>query len=507
MESIVLTTAGVALGFVVAMATAPLLMRYLPDMLGTHIQPSFRGPVLLFVTGIAVLCSLLCGLVPAWQRTQPGWFNALQEAGRSGTSGVVHQRARAFLVVAQIALSLLLLAGAGLMLTSFKALEQVETGFQPNGLLSARFTLPQSVYGPVPVANPSSDKDAAAKQAKAAEDASDAKVAAFYSALQDRLQDIPGVSSAGLADSVPFDNNGGSASFYVQGRPTGPNDPGPHGNIHMVSPGYFSALRVPLLMGRDFAPQDRQGTELVAIVDTTLAHQYWPGKNPIGEHIGFNDRVKGPWYTIVGLVAHARASSLESDTNEGFYYLPAAQGPQLSTAIVARSSRSAEDLKGDLGAAVRSVDSSIPIYDVKTMEERVNESLIGRRFVVLLLTTFAALALLLAALGLYGVISYSVRLRTREMGVRMALGAQRGEVMQMVLLQGARLAAIGVVLGALFAALLSRVFSSLLFKVGVLNAMPWIAATAILVATVLLASYLPARRAASIEPMKALRTE
>ena len=245
----------------------------------------------------------------------------------------------------------------------------------------------------------------------------------------------------------------------------------------------------------------------MAVIDTTLAHQYWPGKNPIGEHIGFNDRVKGPWYTIVGLVAHARASSLESDTNEGFFYLPAAQSPQLSTAIVVRSSRSAESLTGDLGAAVRAVDSSVPIYDVKTMEQRVDESLIGRRFVVLLLTSFAALALLLAALGLYGVISYSVRLRTRELGVRMALGAQRGEVMQLVLLQGARLAAIGVVLGALFAALLSRVFSSLLFKVGVLNAMPWIAATAILVATVLLASYLPARRAASIEPMKALRTE
>jgi len=164
-------------------------------------------------------------------------------------------------------------------------------------------------------------------------------------------------------------------------------------------------------------------------------------------------------------------------------------------------------LTSDLGAAVRAVDSSVPIYDVKTMEQRVDESLIGRRFVVLLLTSFAALALLLAALGLYGVISYSVRLRTRELGVRMALGAQRGEVMQLVLLQGARLAAIGVVLGALFAALLSRIFSSLLFKVGVLNAMPWIAATAILVATVLLASYLPARRAASIEPMKALRME
>jgi ABC-type lipoprotein release transport system permease subunit len=512
-ESIVLTVAGVALGFVVAMATAPLLLRYLPDMLGTHIHPSFHGPVLLFVTGIAVLCSLLCGLVPAWQRTQPGWFNALQEGGRSGTGSIMHQRARSALVVAQIALSLLLLTGAGLLLTSLKALEQVETGFQPSGLLSARFSLPQSVYGvkpPVTSASAVKDaaaKDAAAKAATAAQDASDAKVAAFYRALQDRLHGIPGVSSAALADSVPFDNQGGSASFFIQGSPAGPNDPGPHGNVQVVSPGYFSTLGVPLMMGREFVPQDHQGTERVAVVDTVLARQYWPGKNPIGEHIGFDDRVKGPWYTVVGMVGHARATSLESDTNEGFYYFAAAQAPQLSTAIVVRSSRSPADLKGDLAAAVRSVDSSVPIYDVKTMERRVDESLIGRRFVVLLLTMFAGLALLLAALGLYGVISYSVRMRTRELGVRLALGAQRGEVMQLVLLQGLRLALVGVILGALAALASSRIFSSLLFKVGMLNPLPWIAAVAILVATVLLASYLPARRAASIEPMQALRTE
>jgi ABC-type lipoprotein release transport system permease subunit len=510
-ESIVLTVAGVALGFVLAMTTAPLLLRFLPDMLGTQIQPSFRGPVLLFVTGIAVLCSLLCGLVPAWQRTQPGWFNALQEGGRSGTGSLVHQRARSSLVVAQIALSLLLLTAAGLLLTSLKALEQVETGFQPSGLLSARFSLPQSIYGVVePVSSASAVKDeaakeAAAKEAAAAQAASDAKTAAFFSALQDRLQGIPGVSSATLADSVPFDNQGGSASFHVKGESLPPNSPGPHGNLRVVSPDYFSTLRVPLVTGRDFVPQDRQGTELVAIIDTVLAHQYWGNKNPIGEHIGFD--TKGPWYTVVGLVSHARASSMESDTNEGFYYLDAAQGPQLSTAIVVRSSRSPSDLKGDLAAAVRSVDSSVPIYDVKTMEERVNESLVGRRFVVLLLTTFAGLALLLASLGLYGVISYSVRMRTRELGVRMALGARRDTVMQLVLLQGLRLAVIGVFLGALAALAFSRIFSSLLFKVGMLNPLPWIAAMAILIATVLLASYLPARRAASIEPMKALRTE
>ncbi len=392
------------------------------------------------------------------------------------------------------------------MVSSLKAVEQVETGFRPSGLASARFSLPPSVYGPVPpAANPSLSKEEAAKLETAAQDASDAKVAAFYSALEERLHSIPGVSSAAIADSVPFDNQGGMASFNIKGQTLAPNDPGPHGNIHVVSPDYFSTLGVPMVMGRDFTAQDRQKTELVAIVDTVLAHQYWPGKNPVGEHIGFG--TKGPWYTIVGMVAHSRASSLESDKNEGTYYLDAAQGPQLTNAILVRGSRAPESLKDEIAAAVSSVDSSIPIYDVKTMEQRVDASLIGRRFVVLLLTTFAGLALLLAALGLYGVISYSVRLRTRELGVRMALGAQRTRVLQLVLLQGMRLALIGIVCGVLAAVALGRAFSSLLFQVGVLNAGPWLIAICALIAVVLLATYLPARRAASIEPMQALRTE
>ena len=504
LESIVLTVAGVGLGYAVAALAAPLLVHGLPSILGSQIQASFGGPVLIFVTLVATLCSLLCGVVPAWHRTRAGWADALQE-GRSSTGTVVHQRARSSLVVAQIALSLLLLAASGLLLSSLRAVEQVETGFQPRGVLSARFSLPTAVYGPVPVVHPSSDKDVAAKQEQAAQDESDLKVSAFYAALLDRLHSIPGITNAALTDSVPFDNNGGSSSFNIKGQTVPPGQPGPHANIRMVSSRYFATLGVPLLMGRDFAPQDRKGTELVAIVDTTLAKQYWPGKNPIGEHLGFD--TKGPWYTIVGLVVHSRLSSLESDPNEGTYYLDAMQGPILSTAIAVRSSRSEASLAGDLAAAVRSVNPSVAVYDVKSMEQRVDESLVGRRFVVLLLTTFAGLALLLAALGLYGVISYSVRLRTRELGVRMALGARRGKVMQLVLLQGARLAAIGIVCGFLTALALGRIFSSLLFQVGMLSAMPWLAAILALVAVVLLATLLPARRAASIEPMQALRSE
>lgn len=483
LESIVLTVGGLVLGSAVAIITAPLLLHALPRMLGSQIEPSFRGPVLLFVVAIAVVCSLLCGVVPAWHRTRPGWFNALQEGSRSGTTSVASQRVRSSLVVAQIALSLLLLAASGLLLSSLEALQRVETGFDPHAVLSASFSLPKTVY----------DKDE--------------KQAAFFTALEDRLRAIPGVSTAALIDSVPFSGDGGFASFLIKGQPVNPNQPAPHGGIRLVSSGYFETMRVPVLLGRTFTDQDRLGSQMVAMVDDVLARQYWPGQNPIGQYIGFDDDGKGPWYQIVGIVKHSRSSSLEADGNEGSYFLSILQNPFPGGSLVVRSPQSPDSLKTVVAAAVRSVDAGIPIYDVKTMEERVDESLIGRRFVVLLLTTFAGLALLLAALGLYGVISYSVRLRTRELGVRMALGAQRSRVMRMVLMQGARLAAIGIVCGILGAIAFGRIFATLLFKVGMLSAIPWLVAIATLIAVVLLATFLPARRAASIEPMQALRTE
>ena len=482
-ESTVLTAAGLVVGFLVALAATPLLLHGLPPSLAEHLRISFMGPVLLFVVTIAVVCSLLCGVVPAWHRTQPGWYGALHESGRSGTAGRGGQRARSVLVVGQVALSLLLLAGAGLLFSSLKAIETVETGFQAGGVATAYFSLPRTVY----------EKDE--------------QQAAFMTSLTERLRAIPGAQSAAIIDAIPFSNNGGSASFFIQGQPRSGNTPPPHGNIHLISPGFFATLRIPFLQGRDFTDGDRKTTEQVAIVDEVLARQYWPGQNPIGQHISLNDPDKGPWTTIIGMVRHSRENSLEADTNEGVYYLPMAQVPNQTAGLLVRSSQSAEALASDLAAAVRAGDSSVPIYDVKTLEQRVNESLIGRQFVVMLLGTFAVLALLLAALGLYGVISYSVRVRTREMGVRMALGAPRAQVLRMVLLQGLRLAAFGVGFGVLAAFLLGRLFSSLLFKVSLLHIAPWLAAIAALVATVLLASYLPARRAASIEPMKALRTE
>jgi predicted permease len=307
-------------------------------------------------------------------------------------------------------------------------------------------------------------------------------------------------------DALPFTDGGGSASFLIQGRAQGPSDQVPHGNIREVSPEYFATLRIPLLRGRVFTPGDRLKTEPVVVIDQTLAHQYWPNQDPIGQHINFGD--KSPWRVIVGVVQHAKSSSLESDTTEGFYYLPLAQAPQNMAAIVVRTSSShPENLATALQSALRAVDPNQPIYDVKTMEQRVDDSLVSRRFLVVLLSIFAGLALLLAALGLYGVISYSVRLRTRELGIRMALGAEPSEILRLILSKGMRLAAVGVALGVIGTLVLGRTLSSLLYQVSLFNPLTLVLTSLLLASTVLLASYLPARRAAALEPMHTLRDE
>jgi predicted permease len=320
------------------------------------------------------------------------------------------------------------------------------------------------------------------------------------------LKNIPGVNGVALADDLPFSNNGGMASFLIKGRTIPANEPGPHGSVRYISPDYFSTLGIPLLRGRTFTAQDRDKTEPVAIIDTVLARQYWPNEDPIGQHINFYGN--SPWMTIVGIVAHAKSSSLEADKKEGFYFLPLAQSAQPAGEIAVRTgSAHPENLLAAIQAAIHRVDPSLPLYDIKTMEQRVDSSLVGRRFLVVLLSTFAGLALLLAAIGLYGVISYSVRLRTRELGIRVALGADRDDVLHMILGQGVRLAGLGLGLGLLATLIAGRALSSLLYNVSLFNPLTFLLTSALLIVTVLLASYLPAHWATKVEPMVALRDE
>jgi predicted permease len=481
-ESLLVAVAGVALGLLVAKATIPLLLLLAPQGLLQNIQVHTGGIVLWFVAALGGLCALLCGAAPAWHMTHVAFYEALKEGGRSETSSHARQRMRSVLVVGEIALAMVLLVGAGLLLRSLQQLERVETGFDPGGLMSASLSLPATIYK------------------------TDEQKAAFFAAAEDQLKNIPGVTAVALIDSLPFGNDGGSSSFEIVGRPQGPNDPGPHGNIRLISPDYFKTLRIPVLRGRVFTPEDRLKTEQVAVIDETLARQYWPHEEPVGQHITFGGN--SPKMTIVGVVQHSKSSSLEADTTEGFYFLPVAQLTTGSISVVVRAnSPHPESLASAMSSAIRSVDSNQPLYDFKTIEQRVDDSLMGRRFLVILLSVFAGLALLLAALGLYGVITYMVRLRTRELGIRMALGAQPADVLRLVLGKGAVLAAVGLVLGVFATFALGRTLSTLLYQVSLFNPMTLVVTSLVLAFTVLFASYLPARRAAKVDPVVALRYE
>jgi predicted permease len=481
LESLVLAVMGVLLGLVLAHFAIPLLLLLAPASLSGNLTVHMGGPVLVFVSAIGVLCMLLCGTVPAWHMTHSRWFQILQEGGRSGTSGKVRQRLRSVLVVGEIGLAMLLLVGAGLLLRSLAQVERLDTGFEPRGLMTAVFSLPPTYK-------------------------TNEQQAAFLTTAEQELKSIPGVKAVALADALPFSANGGLSSFEIKARVTPPNDPGPHGSIRVISPDYFSTLHIPLLRGRFFTAEDRAKTEQVAIIDTTLAHQYWPNQDPLGQQMGFGG--DSPWMTIVGIVAHAKSSSLEADVKEGFYFLPLAQSPNQTGEIAIRTdSRDPEALAGAMQAAIRRVDPNQPLYTLQTMEQRVDSSLVGRRFLVVLLSIFAGLALLLAALGLYGVISYSVRLRTRELGIRVALGAERGDVLRLILGQGVRLAGLGLVLGLVATFVAGRALSSLLYNVSLFNPLTLLLTSLLLSATVLLASYLPAHWATKVQPMVALRDE
>jgi predicted permease len=482
-EGLCLALAGGAIGLVLAKGIVPLLLLLAPAHVLLNISVRMDGTVILFLIALTSFCALLCGVAPAWQLTRGNWFQALQEGGRSEGAGRGRQRFRSELVIAEIAMAMVLLLASGLLVRSLAKLEQVKTGFDPSGLMSAELSLPDTTYK------------------------TDAQQAAFYRALEERLQEIPGVTHAAISNALPFTNAGGSGSFKIEGQTLPPNDPGPHGNKRSVSPDYFAALRIPLLRGRVFSPQDRAETEPVCVIDDTLARRYWPGTDPIGQHITLFGSAQAHWMTVVGIVGHAKTSSLQSDTSEGFYYMPLAQSPQDFAGIVVRTDGNPASMSDAMRAAVSAVDPSEALYDFKTMQERVDESLTGQRFLVILLSVFAGLALALAALGVYGIISYTVQLRDRELGVRLALGADRGDLFRLILGQGFRFACIGFALGLLATLLLGRILSSLLYGTSLFNPVTLFAASAVLAATILFACYIPARRAAKVDPMVALRYE
>ncbi|HET9178893.1 MAG TPA: ABC transporter permease [Terriglobia bacterium] len=489
-ESALLSLAGILAGLLVAGLGVSALLLIAPKELVAAGSFPLDWHVLIFTVGLGAVAVFLFGLMPAWQMSRVEPYRALRGSERTTAGGRQRHRLRSFLVIGELAMGLVLLAGTGLLLQSLKQILTVNPGFQPHGVLTAGLSLPEKQYG------------------------TKEKQFAFFRSVMDSLSHAPGVTAVGAGYPVPFTGGNASASFQIDGRPTGPGDPGPHGNIRFVTGGYFAALGIPLLQGRLFSENDRLGSESVAIIDKNLAREYWPNQNPIGQKIR-NGR-RDSWATIVGIVGHIRFTQLageESGSNisesagKGVYYYPLFQKEAPYGYFVVKSSGGAAAQADLVRRAVRSVDANQPVSDVKTMDERIASSLAPQRFAATLLAVFAALAVLLAAIGLYGLMSHNVAQRTSEIGIRMALGATRGGVLSIFVKEGLRLALAGVALGIAGAFVLARFLSSLLYGVTPTDPLTFIAVSLILIAVALAACCIPARRAARVDPMVALRYE
>lgn len=467
-ESLLLAAAGGVSGL--AFASGAVRILRLLSTAPADLNAEIDLYVLVFCAGAALASGILFGLAPAWQVSGFHPQGALKTVGRSNTVDAGKQRIRSLLVVGETALALTLLVTAGLFIRSFMLLQSVNPGFEPRGVMTAIFAVPS----------------------------------ATYPAVLEQVQAAPGVKAAGLVWPVPFSYNNQGGVFTIEGRVLGPDEPPPFADRRRVTPGYMEAMSIPLKRGRYFTSGDRNNSELVTVIDENLARKYWPSEEPLAQRI----RVGRDVYTIVGVVGHVAHPDLDSDTGTGVYYLSLFQGERDgSVGIAVKTSGDLATTAAVVRGAVRAADPTQPVFSVRSMEDYVSASLSNRRFGVRVLGFFAATALFLAALGLYGVISYSVAQRTREIGIRIALGAERSSVMKLVVGQGLRLASAGVALGAGAAALTGRILESQLFQVSAFDPITILGMAAVLLGAGLLASYLPARRAVHVDPAVTLRYE
>jgi predicted permease len=438
-----------------------------------------------FTLLVSAVTGVLFGLAPAIQMSRPDLSDALKESGRS-TGGVRTNRFRSALVVSEVALSLVLLVGAGLMMRSFAKLNQVDPGFKPAQVLTMGVALLRTRYP------------------------EDEQVAQGYSQILEHAAAVPGVVSVGAISDLPLTGSNISDSFTIEGRPPIAKEAEPSTEYHIVTPRYFESMGIPLLSGRDVAHTDTRQSPNVVVINDAFARRHFAGENPLGHRLKLQGQVREP-LLIIGVVGNARQLGLaEQPTPE--IYVPLLQDPlstsyQRAMTLVARSNSDAGAIAGPLRAALASVDKSLPVYELKPMTELLRDSLARRRFNLILLTIFSCVALLLAAVGIYGVISYGVTQRTHEMGIRMALGAKPRDVLKLVVRQAMVLALAGVGIGLLASWALTRLMKGLLFSVSVTDPMTFAVISLLMTLIALLACLIPARRATRVDPLVALRYE
>jgi putative ABC transport system permease protein len=482
-ESLLLGLLGGTAGMVVAFWGVDLFVALAPPDLPRLGDLRVDGRVLLFTTLVALLTGLGAGLVPACRAARVDLVAGLADGGSAGAAPA-SRRLRSVLVVAEVALCLVLLVGAGLLLRSLRAVLTTDPGFDKDGVVTLRLNLPNTVY------------DQAGERT------------AFFEALLQRAATLPGVVAAGLASPLPMSGDQWVTSVEPEGRPKAAPSERLHGAYKAVSPDYFTAMGIPLVRGRTFTRADVRGAPRVVIVSAAMARQYFPGEDPVGRRMAFgtsiDDDPDDALWEIVGVAGDAANVRLDQPPDPAFY-VPAAMHPWNFAGLVVRAKGDPTALVAALRRETKALDPDVPIHRVRTLAELVAATTAQRRFGATLVAAFAATGLLLAAVGIYGVVALSVSQRTREIGIRVALGADRGLVLRLVLGQALKLTALGSVVGLALAFPLSRTLESLLYRVTAADPATYAAVPLVLVLAALVASLVPARRALAIPPHTALR--
>ena len=480
-ECCLLAVAGGALGLLLAHFGVTLIVTFLGHRLPRASEIGLDGWVLAFALLISLLTGIVAGLAPGWHLTRTDLNRALKEGlGRTDSDSGSH-RTRRVLVVLEVALSLVLLTGAGLLIRTLRALRNANPGFDPHHVLAFSLAVPQAKY-PQP-----------------------AQRIRLFDQLLKQVRTLPGVESAGAIDNLPLSGNGSNWPIAVEGRPAGALAEQPEVDTVTVSPGYFRTMRVPLLRGRFFSESDRSGTQPVIVISEAMAKQFWPNESPLGRHLttAFDP---GASLEVVGVVGNVKDRGLARLSPVATMYIPLFQLSDAILSFVVRTTVNPMSTTSAVSNAVHNLDPDQPLEEV-SMDQVLNDSLSQQRFSMMLLAAFAGLALALAAIGIYGVITYSVSQRTREIGIRMALGAKRTDILKLVIGEGMWLALIGVGIGAAAAAGLTRLLAAMLYGVRPFDLLTLFTVSLVLSGMALVACYLPARWAMKVDPMEALRYE
>ena len=489
-ESVLIALMGGILGLIIAHFGVQLISAFLANQLNQSPDISLDLWVLGFTLAVSLLTGVLAGLAPALRLSKTDLNEALKQGLSRTDADSGGARTRGFLVVSEVALSLMLLIGAGLMIRSLWMLRSVDPGLDPNNVLTMRVGVPSTRF-PSPLQQSN-----------------------FFNEALKRIRALPGVESAGVIDALPLNGGGSIQPIAIEGRPAQQMSDQPEVAVRITSPAYFHALRIPLLRGRNFNDADNAGAPLSILISESMGKRFWPNENPIGKHVTLTFLPDGP-REIVGIVGDVKDDGLDVADPVATLYTPLAQlstpllggWTSFSMWLVVHTNSTPSSLTSAVTSAVHQVDSELPVLQIRTMQDVVGESLSQRRFNMLLLAVFAGLALLLAAIGIYSVLAYSVKRRVREIGIRMALGAQIGDVLRLIVIEGMRPTLIGVGIGLAGALALGRVLANLIYGVKPTDPITFGAVSVLLAGVGLFASVIPAYRATRVEPMKTLRDE